>query len=172
VIKKQIPMPLKALLTLIVSLMITSSFAQQSTPVYDPGADAGSAVQAAVTRAGAEGRHVFVQIGYNACSWCMKFHKMVKEDAVLDSLLHANYEVVYVNCNKENYNAPLLAGFGYPQRFGFPVFVILDSNGKVLNTQDSWFLEQDKGYSREKVEHFFRMWSPFTLKQAAQKYGK
>jgi hypothetical protein len=52
------------------------------------------------------------------------------------------------------------------------VFVILDEKGNVLHTQDSWYLEQDKAYSREKAEHLFLMWSAFTMKQAAEKYGK
>lgn len=97
---------------------------------------------------------------------------MITEDAKLDSLIHANYVVVLVNYSKENNNHELLATLGYPQRFGFPVFVILDGTGKVLHTQDSGYLEQDKGYSKEKVERLFLNWSSFTMKEAAAKYGK
>jgi len=51
----------------------------------------------------------------------------------------------------------------YPQRFGFPVFVILDSNGKRIHTQNSAYLEEDKGYSRKKVLDFLNQWSPDAL---------
>lgn len=159
-------------LTLIAGLLSLGLSAQQLATIYNPAADANKEVAAAVVKAAAEGKYVFLQIGYNTCPWCVKFHKMVTEDAKLDSLLNANFEVVKVNYSKENYNKELLASLGYPQRFGFPVFVILDDKGKVLNTQDSWYLEQDKGYNHEKVEHLFRMWSPLTLKEAAVKYGK
>jgi len=146
--------------------------AQEAITIYNPEADAKAEVAAAVKKALSEDKHVFLQIGGNWCPWCVKFHKMVTGDMQLDSLLHANYEVVKVNFSKENDNKELLASLGYPQRFGFPVFVILDGKGNVLHTQDSWYLEQDKNYSREKVDHLFRMWSAFTLKEAAAKYRK
>jgi thioredoxin-related protein len=129
-------------------------------------------VTAAVVKASAEGKHVFIQVGGNWCPWCVKFHKLINEDSKLDSLVRANYEIVKVNYSKENYNKELLASFGYPQRFGFPVFVVLDEKGNVLHIQDSGYLEKDKGYDNEKVERFFLNWSAFTMKEAAKKYGK
>jgi len=159
-------------LTFIIGLISLSLSAQQAVKIYNPEADAKAEVAAAVAKAAAEGKHVFLQVGGNWCPWCVKFHKMIAEDAKLDSLVKANYVVVKVNFSKENDNQQLLATLGYPQRFGFPVFVILDEKGKVLHTQDSGYLELDKGYNREKVERMFQMWSVFTMKEAAIKYGK
>jgi thioredoxin-related protein len=158
--------------TVIILLISLGLSAQQAITIYTPGTDAKAELAAAVAKVGAEGKHVFIQIGGNWCPWCVKFHKMVNEDAKLDSLVHANYEVVKINYSKENYNKEILAALGYPQRFGFPVFVILDGKGNVLHTQDSGYLEQDKGYSREKVEHLFLMWSAYTMREAEKKYGK
>jgi len=146
--------------------------AQQTIKIYNPDADAKAEVAAAVAKAAAAGKHVFLQIGGNWCPWCVKFHTLITENAKLDSLIKANYEVVKVNYSKENDNHELLATLGYPQRFGFPVFVILDGKGNVLHTQDSWYLEQEKNYSPEKVEHLFKMWSAFTMKEAKEKYKK
>ena len=159
-------------LALIAGLISLSLSAQQTVKIYNPDADAKKEVATAVAKASAEGKHVFLQIGGNWCPWCVRFHKMISEDAKLDSLVHANYEVVKVNYSKENNNHEFLATLGYPQRFGFPVFVILDGKGNVLHTQDSGYLEQDKGYSREKVERLFLNWSAFTMKEAAAKYSK
>lgn len=158
-----------ALIAVIISLSLS---AQQTVKIYNPDADAKKEVTAAVAKAAAEGKHVFLQIGGNWCPWCVRFHKMVTEDAKLDSLIRANYEVVKVNYSKENNNHEFLATLGYPQRFGFPVFVILDGKGNVLHIQDSGYLEQDKGYSFEKVERLFLNWSAFTMKEAAVKYSK
>ena len=160
------------LLTFIIGLISLSLSAQQAVKIYNPEADAKAEVAAAVAKASAEGKHVFLQVGGNWCPWCVKFHKMVEADTKLDSLVKANYVVVKVNFSKENDNQQLLATLGYPQRFGFPVFVILDEKGKVLHTQDSGYLELDKGYNREKVERMFQMWSAYTMKAAAAKYGK
>jgi thioredoxin-related protein len=162
----------KIALTLLIGMLSLGLAAQQTIKIYNPDADAKSEVSAAVAKAAAEGKHVFLQIGGNWCPWCVKFNKMVTEDIKLDSLIHANYEVVKVNYSKENDNHEFLATLGYPQRFGFPVFVILDEKANVLHIQDSWYLEQDKAYSREKVEHLFLMWSAYTMKEAATKYGK
>ena len=53
----------------------------------------------------------------------------------------------------------MLASLGYPQRFGFPVFVILDGEGNRLHTQNSTNLEMGKGHSTQKVLNFFNNWS-------------
>ena len=159
-------------LSFIFGLLCLGLSAQQAITIYNPGADAKAEVSAAVAKAAAEGKHVFLQIGGNWCSWCVRFHKTVTENTKLDSIQHANYEVVKVNYSKENDNHELLASLGYPQRFGFPVFVILDEKGNVIHTEDSWYLEQDKGYNPEKVERLFLMWSALTMKEAAAKFGK
>ena len=47
-----------------------------------------------------------------------------------------------------------------PARFGFPVFVVLDTNGRVLHIQDSSFLEEGQGYNPQRVLRFFKSWTP------------
>jgi len=160
------------LIALFSGLFSLSLLAQQAVTIYYPTADAKADVNASIALAAQQGKHVFVQIGGNWCPWCVKFHKMINEDIKLDSLVKANYEVVKVNYSKENYNSELLATLGFPQRFGFPVFVVLDEKGNVLHIQDSGYLEEGKAYDREKVERFFRMWSARTMKEAEVKYGK
>ena len=54
----------------------------------------------------------------------------------------------------------MLERLNNPARFGFPVFVVLDDNGKVIHIQDSSFLEEGQGYSRDKVSRFFKNWVP------------
>jgi len=71
--------------------------------------------------------------------------------------------VYHLNYSKENKNLPVLAAYGYPQRFGFPVFLILDKNGKLIHIQNSGYLEEGKGYSKEKVADFLINWAPDAL---------
>jgi hypothetical protein len=71
--------------------------------------------------------------------------------------------VVPVNYSKENKNEKVLEKLGFPQRFGFPVFVILDAKGNRIHTQNSAYLEADGGYNKEKVLGFFKQWSPAAL---------
>ena len=102
--------------------------------------------------------------------WCARFHEFISNDKQIDSLVSANYVVYHLNYSKENYNAKLLAKYGYPQRFGFPVFLILDGDGKLLQTMNSWYLEDgNKSYVKEKVMEFFTDWSTKALDPKAYK---
>ncbi|WP_217447780.1 thioredoxin family protein [Maribellus comscasis] len=87
----------------------------------------------------------------NWCSWCVKFHRFVDADSEIKTFVEENFEVVRVNYDPKNKNKEVLAELEFPQRFGFPVFVILDREGNRIHTQNSAFLEKDDGYDRNKV---------------------
>lgn len=131
--------------------------------LYHPNADAKADIAAAVKQAAASHKNVLLQLGGNWCIWCIYFNDLVKNDAELDKYLRANYVVVHVNYSPENKNEKVLADLGYPQRFGFPVFVVLDDKGKRLHTQNSAYLEEGKGHSKAKVMEFFQNWSPAAI---------
>lgn len=143
-------------------------FAQQAPKpaaptIYNPKADAQLDIKNAVAKAGKEGKHVLLQIGGNWCVWCIRFHNLTHSDTTLSRLLTENYEVLRVNYSPENKNEAALAQLDYPQRFGFPVFVILDGKGNRLHTQNSAYLEEGKGHSPKLVAEFFQHWSPKAL---------
>ncbi|MBM3435269.1 MAG: thioredoxin family protein [Bacteroidetes bacterium] len=131
--------------------------------LYNPNADAGADIMIAVEKAGQEGKHVLLQVGGNWCPWCLRFHKFVHEDIQIDSLLKSDYVFQLVNYSKENKNTNILADLGYPQRFGFPVLIILDGKGNRLHTQNSAYLEKEKSYDKEKIIEFLKHWSPAAL---------
>jgi len=128
--------------------------------LYNPAADAKAEIADAVKQASKQHKNVLLQIGGNWCIWCLRFNDLVTKDSTLNTYLHNNYVVVHVNYSKENKNENVLAELGYPQRFGFPVFVVLDDKGTRLHTQNSEYLEEGKGHSKEKVLEFFKDWSP------------
>lgn len=155
------------LFTLFVSLR---SGATDSTKLYNPVADAKKELASAVAKAKKEGRHVLVQVGGNWCIWCYRFHDFVAKDTALTRIENEGFVVYHLNYSKENQNLAVLKTLGFPQRFGFPVFVILDGDGKRLHTQDSSLLEEGKGYNAGKVKSFFQSWSPAALDE--KKYGE
>lgn len=157
-----------------VLVMLLFSFAlgvnaQSKIKVYDPEADAKEDIKEAVMTAKKENKHVLLKIGGNWCPWCIKFHNYIYNNAELKKMVEDNYVVVNVNTSKENKNADVLAELGYPQRFGFPVFVILDQDGNRIHTQDSGFLEDGKDYSERKVTTFLRTWTTKALDPASYK---
>ena len=150
---------------IVLSLLIFSftAFSQDMKKfnLYKPDEKAEPAITNAINEAKKTGKHVFIQIGGNWCIWCARFHEYVTRDAQLDSLMNANYIVYHLNYSKENYNAKLLTKYKFPQRFGFPVFLVLDGDGNLIHTQNSWYLEDGgKSYDREKVKTFFTEWAP------------
>lgn len=77
--------------------------------------------------------------------------------------MNADYVFTLMNYSKGNRNYDVLASLDYPQRFGFPVIVILDSDGKRLHTQNSAYLEKEKSYDEKTVVDFLNAWSPAAL---------
>jgi thioredoxin-related protein len=150
-------------LFLFVSLMLIftdNSFAQK---IYNPENDAKKDIAEAVTKAKEEGKHVLIQVGGNWCPWCIKLHNFLNSESEINQLLTNNYIFIVVNYSKENKNTEVLKELEFPQRFGFPVMVVLDQNGKRIHTQNTGILEQEKGYELSKVKSFLINWRPEAL---------
>ena len=146
-------------------LCVSSSFAQsnENKKLYNPEEDAKVEISKAVNKAKKEGKYVLLQIGGNWCGWCKAFDKLTTSNDTLREVMDKNFVVYHLNYSKENKNEAILSSLGYPQRFGFPVFVILDENGNRIHTQNSVYLEEGKGHSDKKTLQFFNHWSPTAL---------
>ena len=153
---------MKLIFTCVLFLILSTSYAQPAK-LYNPEADVSAAISKALARAKAENKHLFLQIGGNWCPWCLKFHKFCSDDQDISILMSKSYITLKVNYSKENRNLAELKKLEFPQRFGFPVFVILDSNGKRIHTQSSAYLEEGEGYSKKRVAEFLTQWSPQAL---------
>lgn len=163
-------------LSIAIILVLSSSlaFSQDLAKfnLYKPAEDAEAGIAKAITKAKAENKNVFIQIGGNWCIWCARFNDLVTKDKSIDSIIAANYVVYHLNYSKENTNEKLLAKYGFPQRFGFPVFLVLNSAGTLLHTQNSGYLEaggDSKGYNVPVVKGFFNDWSPAAFDPAKYK---
>jgi thioredoxin-related protein len=145
------------------------SQSRDTAHLYHPNNNAEKEIALAVKKAKAEHKFILIQGGGNWCSWCKRFSITVADDAKLDSIVNADFVVYHLNFSEENKNEKLFAKYRYPQRFGFPVFLILDQNGNRIHTQNSVYLEEGKGYNKEKIADFFENWSPAALDPANYK---
>lgn len=155
----------RVVLGFVAALACMAAFSQDLSKfkLYKPDENAEKAIEAALKEAKQSGRHVFIQAGGNWCIWCARFNDFITTDKSIDSLVQKNYVVYHLNYSKENYNKKIMAKYGFPQRFGFPVFLVLNSKGELLHTQNSAYLEESKGYDKGKVVEFFQHWSPSAL---------
>ena len=141
--------------------------------VYDEEINPLEQIDQAVVKAKSEGKYVICQVGGNWCPWCLRFADFITNDSTISSMISDNFEFIHVNYNprkstdeaKARQAASLMKRLDNPERFGFPVFVVLNEEGKVIHIQDSSFLEEGQGYDKEKVIRFFKNWTPKAVKQ-------
>lgn len=164
----------RLILTILASAAICFAADAQSNlkKVYDESVDPMTQIDQAVAKAGKEGKFVVCQVGGNWCRWCLMFADFISKDSEIMELIDKNFVYAHVNYNPRERSdeakikkaEAMLERLGNPGRFGYPVFVVLDSKGKVIHTQDSSFLEEGNGYNKDKVMRFFNNWTPSAVK--------
>lgn len=126
---------------------------------YDAKANAEKDIENLVARAKKEKKNIMIQAGGNWCIWCLRFNQYVQTTPELKKLVDDNYLYYHLNYSPENKNEKVFSTYGNPgDKFGYPVFIVLDQNGKMIHVQQSDVLEEGKGYSLEKVKSFFKEW--------------
>lgn len=134
--------------------------AQLSKP-YHPEENAEEKIAALIKTAQQENKNIIIQAGGNWCIWCLRFNDFVQKTPDLKQIVDQHYLYYHLNFSPENKNEKVFTKYGNPgAKYGYPVFIVLDKNGKMIHTQDSSVLEEGKGYSREKVKDFFEKWKP------------
>ena len=159
----------KKIFFLIIIFFASVSIFAQEKKLYNPAANASADIEAAIKKAAAENKFVVLQAGGNWCSWCIEFARISKANPYIDSVINSSFVWYELNYSKENENAAIFTRYSFPQRFGFPVFIILDSKGQLIHTQNSEYLEDGKkSYDQKKVLDFLQQWTPKAL--AAKNY--
>lgn len=155
-----------SLLTVFFALHINAQTALKK--VYNEDINPIEQIDQAVTKAKSDRKFVICQVGGNWCPWCLRFADFITNDSTISNIIDQNFVYIHVNYNprksegeeKEKLAKQMLERLNHPARFGFPVFVVLDEDGKVIHIQDSSFLEEGQGYNKEKVLRFFKNWTP------------
>ena len=125
-------------------------------------------IDQAVARAQSEGKYVICQVGGNWCPWCLRFADFITNDSTINAVIEQNFVYIHTNYHPRKageVGKALMKRLNNAGRFGFPVFVVLDGQGNVLHIQDSSFLEEGKGYNKEKVLRFFQNWTPTAVQE-------
>jgi len=82
------------------------------------------------------------------------FDKNPKLTASRDS----NFITVKINFSPQNENEKALSK--YPKIPGYPHLIVLDTNGMLLQSQNTSELEQGQSYNLQKFTDFLNKWAP------------
>ena len=164
----------KIILSLLgVCLALTLNAQTALKKVYNEDINPIEQIDQALVKARSEGKFVICQVGGNWCPWCLRFVDFITNDTTISNVIDKSFVYIHVNYNprksegeeKMQLAKAMLERLNNPARFGFPVFVVLDEEGRVIHIQDSSFLEEGQSYNQEKVLRFFKNWTPKALKQ-------
>lgn len=129
--------------------------------VYNEDIDPLEQIDSAVAKAKENNKFVICQVGGNWCVWCLRFADFITKDEEISKVIADNFEYIHVNYNPRKETSPrLMERLNNCGRFGYPVFVVLNTNGEVIHIQDSSFLEEGKSYDKQKVLRFLKNWCP------------
>jgi len=82
---------------------------------------------------------------------------LLNTNAAIARIIKEHYVVVLIDVDK-GHNADVVKRYDDPTRFGLPVLVVLDGDGKLLTTQDTGKLEQGDHHDPAKVIAFLEAW--------------
>ncbi len=130
---------------------------------FDPARDPAADLKQALAAAKAENKRVLIDVGGDWCIWCKLLDAKFEQEADLRQLRDANFVVLKVHYDKKvNQNEAFLSQ--YPKAAGYPHLYVLDSSGKLLQSQDTSLLElpkeQGKGHDSAKIKAFLTEWAP------------
>ncbi len=161
---------MKRVILAFIALVLTIAVKAQTglKKVYNVNINPIEQIDQAIVKAKSEGKFVICQVGGNWCSWCLRFADFITNDTTISRIIAENYEYIHVNYNprkslgaeKMEQGKALMKRLNNAGRFGFPVLVVLDQDGKVIHIQDSGLLEDGESYNQKKVLDFFNGWTP------------
>jgi thioredoxin-related protein len=142
-------------------LSAEAAFSQSSyTPVtkYDPKRDAARDIDDAVAEARRSSRRILLVVGGEWCSWCHTLEDYFSSHPELKALREKNFVTVKINYSDENRNEAVLSRYGPIE--GYPHIFVLESDGKLIHSQETGVLESGRSYDLEKVSTFLTRWAP------------
>jgi thioredoxin-related protein len=133
---------------------------------YDPKRDAAKDIASAIKEAQRTNRNVMLEIGGKWCVWCGYLDKFFAANTTIRQYRDEKYVMVKINFSPENKNQAVISKYG--KVTGYPHIFILDSNGKLLYSEDTSKLEQGRGYNLTAVAGFLKDWAPAKEAKASE----
>lgn len=133
--------------------------AKPNPDLYPAPEDAPAELAAALAGASSDHKRVILVFGGNWCYDCQVLNAAFHSPA-LAPLVDANFHVVHVNIGEGNRNLDLAAKYDVPLNKGVPALAVLDSDGKLLYSQQQGEFEDSVRIGPADVNAFLEKWKP------------
>lgn len=147
----------RIVISLYFTLLSVTATGQALPAKFDPQRDAAKDVATATAMAKTQGKRVLVDVGGEWCKWCHILDRFLAAQTEIKAVLDSRYVTVKVNWSPENKNEAVLSR--WPKIKGYPHLFVLDSDGKLLHSQDTGSLEAGDGYDAAKVLAFLKQFT-------------
>ena len=144
----------RTFLILCFAFLSVAATAQDLPSKFDPQRDAAKDIATATALAKSQGKRVLVDVGGEWCRWCHILDRFLAAQTEIKAVLDSRYVTVKVNWSPENKNEAVLSR--WPKIKGYPHLFVLDSDGKLLHSQDTGSLEAGDSYDAAKVLAFLK----------------
>lgn len=127
--------------------------------IYPAPERAAGDIAAAIRRARAEHKRVLLDFGGN---WCYDCHvlDLAFRHSSLTPLLDANYVVVEINVGDFDHNLDIARTYQVPLQKGVPALAVLDSDGRLLTSQQHGEFESARSLAPDDLVRFLNQWKP------------
>lgn len=125
---------------------------------YDFHRDPAQDLALAETQAKAQHKRILLEVGGNWCIWCHFLDDYFKNNPDVEKLRDDNFIFVKVNMSPENANSAFLSH--YPSIPGYPWFLVLDADGKFIQSGNTDHWNNGRVYQKKTIEAFLTAWKP------------
>jgi len=116
-------------------------------------------IRQALAEAAKKHERVLVVFGADWCYDChvldLAFHR-----PDLAAVLQGNFEVIHVDIGRGDKNQDLMEQYRVPMKKGIPALAVLESNGKLLFSQQNGEFENARALGPEDLLEFLKKWKP------------
>ncbi|HEX8896182.1 MAG TPA: thioredoxin family protein [Terriglobales bacterium] len=127
--------------------------------IYLPGLNAHVEIADALKKASQQRKRVLLVFGANWCYDChvldLAFHR-----PDVTAVLNPNFVVVHVDVGQGDKNQDIMKQYQVPMAKGIPAIAVLDSDGKLLYSQQGGEFEKARALAPEDVLAFLNKWKP------------
>lgn len=145
------------LVILLLCLLTTSAVAKETQLGYDPDANPAAQLSALQHLAQRSDKRILLIAGGDWCIWCHFLDAFLNNNPAIDRQLRETFVIGKIYYGDEKDNSDFFAGL--PPAAGYPHFWVLDSNGELMDSQNTLPLEDGgESYSEAAFVAFIQRW--------------